>query len=79
MLITGVSFSLAAMNFNESVRTCPKKFFQVVEKHIREGSERGSQGFSRKRDSVSMVNFIRQGADAQELEFRVFQVRAAPW
>lgn len=39
--------SLAVMDFNESVRACPKKFFQVVEEHTREDRERGSQGFSR--------------------------------
>lgn len=79
MLIPGWAFSLAVMDFNESVRACPKKFFQAVEEHTREDRERGSQGFSRKRDNVSMVKFIRKGADAQELGLWIFQVHAAPW
>lgn len=40
-----MAFSLAVMDFNESVRACPKKFFQVVEEHTREDRERGQSGF----------------------------------
>ena len=58
MFIAEKAFGLAAMDFNERARICPKKFSQAVEKHTREDRERGSQGFSRKRNPVSMAKFI---------------------
>jgi hypothetical protein len=73
------AFSLAVMDFNENVRTCPKKFFQAVEEYTREDRDPVSQGFSRERESVRMVKFIREGANAPELNLWIFQVRAAPW